>query len=137
MSSAINSERLPNVNTINVGTQAASINLPGMSFRKHSRIKEVRYIDQAGLAADNTNFLQISLQDGASNVVASLDTRAAHDGALTALVSKVMALAAPVGDTVNQPEADVVAGTDLKIVVTKNGTGVPTLGQLQIEWYPL
>jgi hypothetical protein len=138
MSSVMNSERMPNIATINVGTQAASITLPGLYFRKRSRIKEVKYIDQAGLAADNTNFLQLSLQDASSVVYAALDTRAANQGALTANVAKVMPLTTDVGDTVgSQPEADVAAATTLKLVVTKNGTGVPTLGVLQIEWYPL
>lgn len=136
MSSAMNSERMPNITTINVGTQAASISLPAMAFRKKARIKEVRYIDQAGVAADNTNYLQLSLQAGAT-VIATLDTRSAHDGALTALVSKIMALASSSSDSASQPEFEIAAGTDLKIVVTKNGTGVPTLGQLQIEHYPL
>jgi hypothetical protein len=136
MSSVVNSERMPNVTTVQVGTQAATITLPSMNFRKKSRIKEVRYTDQAGLAADNTNFLQLSLQQGDGTVIAALDTRAANNGALTANTSKALTLTNNAGST-SQPENEVAAGTDTKLVVTKNGTGVPTLGQLYIEWYPL
>lgn len=136
MSMTLN-ERNPNIVEVGIGTQAASITLPGIYFRKHSRIKEVRYIDQAGIVADNTNFLQLSLQDLSAVPYATLDTRAAHDGALVAMTPKVMQLSSPVGDIANQPEADVPAGTALQIVVTKNGTAVPTLGRLQIEYYPL
>lgn len=138
--SVTNSERLPNIVSIVVGTQAATITLPAMYARKRLRIKEVRYIDQLGVAADNTNYLQLSLQDGAGNVYASLDTRAANNGALTANTSKKCTLGGSgvtvLGDSTN-PEVDVAAGTDLLLVVTKNGTGVPTKGILQVECYPL
>lgn len=136
MSMTLN-ERNPNLDEVQIGTQGATITLPGKYFRKHSRIKNVWYIDQAGVPADNVNFLQISLQTLAAVAVATLDTRAANQGALTAMTPKLMPLSSPVGDVANQPEADVLAGTTLQVVVTKNGTGVPTLGKLQIEWYPL
>jgi hypothetical protein len=142
MSMTLN-ERNPNIVEILIGTQAATISLPGIYFRKHSRIKAVHYIDQAGIAADNTNFLQLSLQDASAVQYATLDTRAAHDGANTALVPQAMDLVgpdltidAPATPTAQQ-EVDVPAGTALRVVVTKNGTGVPTLGRMQIEYYPL
>lgn len=137
MSATLN-ERNPNLDEVYIGTQGATITLQAKLFRKHSRIKNVWYVDQAGIAADNTNFLQVSLQDiSGSPVYAALDTRAAHDGAVTANVPIKMTLSNPVGDVANQPEADVPAGSNLVAVITKNGTGVPTLAKLLIEWYPL
>lgn len=141
MSMTLN-ERNPNIVEIGIGTQSATISLPGVYFRKRSRIKAVHYIDQAGIAADNTNFLQLSLQDASANVYATLDTRAAHDGAVTALVPIALELPNPdltidaPATPVAQQETDVPAGTALRLVVTKNGTGVPTLARLQIEYYP-
>lgn len=125
--SAQDNGRAPVIVPILIGTQAATITLPGPLVRKRSRIKQIVYVDQAGVAADNTNFLQLSLQIGAT-VLATLDTRAANDGALTALVGKALS---------QTGEIDVPALSQLKVVVTKNGTGVPTLGQLYVEMYPL
>ena len=123
--SGLNSELVPNIVPITVGTQAATITLTAPIVRKHSKIIAATYVDQAGLAADNTNFLQLSLQIGAV-VLATLDTRAANQGALTALVGTALAIA----------QADIPAGSQLKLVVTKNGTGVPTLGHIYLEMFP-
>lgn len=136
--SASRSDLMPNITAINVGSQAASKVLPGMLFKRKSKIKSVSYIDQTGLAADNTNFLQIQLQDLSGNVVGSLDTRAANQGALVAMTPSDLVLAAA-GTAVldGHGELLIAAGSALQISVIKNGTGVPTLGQLQIEWYPV
>ena len=138
--SAPMSERWPNVSMVVVGTQASTITLPALYGRKKMRIKEVRYADQAGITADNTNYLQLSLQDGSGNVYASLDTRAGHDGALTANAFKLLTLGGSgvsvLGDSTN-PEVEAAAATGLVLVVTKNGTAAPTLGMLSVEWYPL
>lgn len=140
MSMTLN-ERNPNIAEIGIGTQAATITLTGIYFRKRARIKNIHYLDQAGIAADNTNFLQISVQDAAANVYATLDTRAAHDGANTAFVPQALEMPNPdltidaAATPVGQQETDVPAGTTLRVVITKNGTGVPTLGRLQIEYY--
>jgi hypothetical protein len=136
-----NSERMPNITIIPIGTLGATASVPGMYFRKKSRIKHVHYIDQAGIAADNTNFLQVVLEDLAGVDYYTLDTRAANQGAVTALTPKELIQATAtnpqVGDATNDPEGEVAAGTSLKVTCTKNGTGVPTLGALQVEWYPL
>lgn len=137
---SFSNERNPQVDEVYVGSQAATITLPAKYFRKHSRLKNVRYVDQAGLTADNTNFLQLSLQDVSGNVIATYDSRAANQGALTAMVSKALVFSNANGyPTIdaNNLEVDLPALTELQLVVTKNGTGVPTLGRLYLEWYPL
>jgi hypothetical protein len=109
-------------------------------------------IDQAGVAASNSNYLTITLQDSAAtpNVYASLDTRAANQGALTAQVAALMtlggdtvlgptsgAVATPViGDSTN-PEVDIAAGANLEISVVAGGTVTSTKMLLQLEFYPL
>ena len=137
MGSVINSERLPNIAHVGIGTQNATITLPALYVRKHSRIKEIRIADQLGIAADNTNYMTFVLQDASATSYASYDTRAAHEGALVANVSKKMTLTSPVGDTTNQPEVDVPAGTELSLVVTAHATVTTTLARVQIEMYPL
>jgi hypothetical protein len=111
-----------------IGTQAASIELPGIYVQKKSIIKSVALINQAALAADNTNFLTIQLLDAPSgNVLAEIDTKAANEGALSKNVAKVA------------PETDiaVAAGSSLAINVVKNGTGVPTLASLHLNLFAL
>lgn len=142
MSMTLN-ERNPNILEIYVGTQNATISLPGVHIRKHSRIKAVHFIDQAGIAASNSNYIQLSLQDASAVQYATLDTRAAHDGAVTALVPIAMDLVGPdltidsPSTPVAQQEVDVPAGTDLRLVVTATGTVTTTLAKVQIEYYPL
>lgn len=133
-----NAERMPFVTALVIGTQAATKTLPGAYFRKKTRIKNVHVIDQAGVAADNTNFLQVSLQDLSGNVYASYDTRAANQGALTAMTpGACLKNTTYTHNGLTTGELEVPAGTTLQIVVTKNGTGVPTLATLQVEGYSL
>ena len=134
MSSVVNSERLPNVVLIPIGTQAATITLPGMYLRKKSRIKAVHLLNNAAITADNTNYLQLSLQNLAGLEYATLDTRAANDGAVVARTPKALT---QVSAQQNRGELEAPADESLQVVVTKNGTAVPTLATLQVEYYPL
>ncbi len=110
-----------------IGTQAATASVPGMYFAQKSRIKALSLIDGAGVVADNTNFLQVSVQTLAAVVLAAHDTRAAHEGALTALTPKALVISgSALLASDNSGELEIPAGTTIKIVATKNGTGVPT-----------
>lgn len=138
MGSAVNPERMPYIASAYVGTLAATGTANGPYFRKKTRIKNIMLTDQAGIAADNTNFLTVSVQTLAGTVVATYDTRAANQGALTALTAALMIIAASTllaAD--NSGEIEIPAGTQLKVVCTKNGTGVPTLANVQFEAYSL
>jgi len=118
-----------------VGTQSATITLPLGNLPKNFIVRAASYMDQAGISADNTNFLQLSLKTG-TTVIATLDTRAAHEGAVTANTSKTMTLDAGVvtGDVTNGAAGEIPSG-DLTVVATKNGTGVPTLGVITLYGY--
>lgn len=138
---ATRSDLLPNISTLEIGTQAATIALPGIKFPRHSKIRSASYINQAALAADNVNFLQVQILDSTGAVIGQLDTRAANQGALVANVPKDLVLtpsaqcpASPHGELDVAPAG--APGDYVTLNVVKNGTGVPTLGQLQIEWYP-
>lgn len=152
MGSVVNSERMPNLLTIPIGTQASTITLPGAYFRKRCRLKEVRLIDQAGVAASNSNYLIVTLQDVSANpnVYASYETKAANQGALTALTPALMTLGGGsvlgstagavattvLGDSTN-PEVDIAAGASLEIAIVAGGTVTFTDAVMQLEFYPL
>ena len=136
MSMTLN-ERNPNISTIHIGTQlsSAAIVFPGIYFRKHSRIKAVHFIDTTGIVASSSNYLNLALQDNAATPVAYAagNTKVG----IAALTQLAVALSNPVGDTANNPEADVPAGTMLNLKLDGFGTALPTNGKVQVEWYPL
>ena len=136
--SSNNNERTSFAMEINVGTLAssASVVIPGIYFRKHSRIKNVWLADTTGVSKSSSNYLTVTLQDNAGSPVsyAAVATSAA---ALVAVTPLAMALTTPVGDTANQPEADVPAGTMLNVKVAGTGTAVTTNSKVIVEWYPL
>ncbi len=149
---AVNSERMPNIVVIPVGTQAANIIVPVALFRKRSRLKAAYLIDQAGVVADNTNYLTMTLQglEASPVVYGSWDTRAANQGALTANTAAQLTLGGGtvlgatsgaqagtvIGDSTN-PEVDVPAGNSMVFKIVKGGTVTTTAAVLQLEYYPL
>ncbi len=70
--SGINNERNPHVASIYLGSQAsgASVVVPGLYFRKRSRIKQVNIVDQAGVTLLSTDYFAFTLQDNGSTPVA-------------------------------------------------------------------
>lgn len=150
--SANNPERMPQIVSIPIGTQAASIVLPGAYFRKRSRLKAARIIDQAGVSASNSNYLTMTLESLAANptVYASHDSRSANQGALVANTPALMTLGGGtvlgaasgavagtvLGDSTN-PEVDVPAGESMVLRLAATGTVTSTKAVLQLELYPL
>jgi hypothetical protein len=134
-----NNERNPQIVVIPLGTQAASITLPGFFVRKRSRIKNVYLADQAGIAASGSNWIDVKLQDNSTPVVYAEGNTKAGIAALTQLP---IALAAGGGsgddvDSASQPETDVPAGTMLNVALTKTGTVTTTAAVLIVELYNL
>ncbi len=142
----------PQILTIPIGTQAADITLPGAYFRKRSRLKAVRLIDQTGVVADNTNYLIMTLESLAANptVYASYETKVANQGTLTANTPALMTLGGGtvlggtsgaaagtvLGDSTN-PEVDIPAGESMVFKIDANGTVTLTKAVVQLEFYPL
>lgn len=137
MSMTLN-ERNPNVVQLEIGTvvSAQTLTVPGIYFRKHSRIKNVYFVDQLGIAKSSSDYQTITLQDNAATPVpyAAVATSSAASVVNTQLA---MPLTTPVGDTANQPEADVPAGTMLNIALVGTGHAVLTKAKVIVEWYPL
>lgn len=128
--SAMDNGLNPQITLVPIGTQAATISLPGPKVERARKLKAVRYIDGASLATDDTNYLVIELKKG-STVLASLSTKTTTPGKLCnqALVALVAT-----GDMLGGTPIDLAAGDQLSVVATKNGTGVPTSGLLELEW---
>lgn len=133
---ANNNERTSFVIPVEVGSNvsASTIVRPGIYFRKHSRIKNVWFVDQAGIALNAGVHAVITLQDLSANPFAAVDTA---NSAAVANTPLPLIPTTPVGDTANQPEIDVPAGTMLNVKVVTASTAVTTLAKLLIEWYPL
>ena len=118
-----------------LGTRAATATVPALSLARNFILLAVSYLDGAGIAADNSNYLLLSLQKGAT-VVATLDTRAGAQGAVTALVAKTCVLdAGVIAGLVAAGVPNEIPAGDYKLVATKNGTGVPTDGVLMLHGY--
>lgn len=113
---------------IHLGTQAASVLLPGSVLSRRARIKQVSLVNGANVAASDTNYLQISLKNG-SNVIAELDTRAAHENGL-ALNTK---------EALNLVEAYLEQAKDavLTVDIVAGGTVTTTNAKLVVQLSPI
>ena len=142
-----NNERNPHVSIIPVGTistgagLSAGVVVPGLFFRKRSRIKNVYFANNGAISKDNANHMAVALQDNAGSPVAyaKADT---SDAAVVANRQYALTLQAGGGaglntDSATQQETDVPAGTMLNAKVTGLGTAAPTNGVVIVEWYPL
>jgi len=128
-------ERAPSVSVVHIGTRASTAGavLPGVYFRKHSRIKNVWFVDQAGQGLDTSNYVTLLLKDLAATAYATVTT-----SAVAAVANTPLALAYTNSDgDANSPEKDVPAGTMLNIDVAFGGTGHCVDACLLIEWYPV
>lgn len=125
---AKNNENNPQSVVVPLGSITADGSLPALYLPKKSKILSAHVIDTAGIAASDTDFVDIRLQNG-STVIAELDSRAAHENGLTALVAKAL----------NVVEADsvVAAGSSLKVVYNETGTVAMTTAVMVISFFPL
>lgn len=81
------------------------------------KLLSAKLVNGAAIGADNTNYVIAQVKVG-SDVLASLDTRAAGQGAVVSKVAKAMALTAE--------EQVVAAGAVLELDVNVQGTAVLT-----------
>jgi hypothetical protein len=125
---ALSNENSPQLVVVPMGSITADGSLPALYLPKKSFIKSVTIIDVTGIAASDTNYIQVSLQNG-SDVIAEMDSRAAHEGALTALVGLSLNMVAA--------EQEQAAGSSLKVVYNEEGTVAMTNAILVVELYPL
>jgi len=127
---SLSNENNPQLAVLALGSLTAdtSTKLPGMYFPKKTKIKSAHIINGAAIAADNSNYAQVSLYNG-SDVVAELDTRAAHENGLAENVAKAL--------NVVDAESVLDAGTTLLVDYQETGTMALTSAVLVVEHYPL
>lgn len=126
---ALNNENNPSIMVVSLGSVTTDETaLPVAHLLKKSKIKSVRIVNGAAIEASDTNYVELALRKGTTEI-ATYDSRAAGQGALVALVSKPMVMVA--GQEIQ------VAGSDLNFLYEESGTIGMTNAQLVIEHFPL
>lgn len=117
--------------SVALGSPSTDVVLPGLVFPHKVKITGVKLLDGVGIAADNSNYVILELLNGAT-IVAECDTRAAHEGAVTANTAYPL--------NIVTAEAIQDAGAVLKVNYneTDAGTNVAlTNAVLQVEYVQL
>lgn len=125
---SLNNENNAHLVVVPLGSITANGSLPALYLPKKSVIKSAAIINVATIAASDTDYCQVSLQNG-SDVIAEIDTRAAHENGLTALTAKALNMVAA--------EQEQAAGSSLKVVYVEAGTFALTSAVLVLEVYSL
>lgn len=113
-----------------VGTVSTAGDYPLCHLPAKFVLEGVKLLDQAGIAADNTNYVTLTVKTG-STAIASLDTREANQGAVTANTGKDFALNA----SYDGAEAEPLAAGDYKLTYAEGGTGTLTGAQVVLYGY--
>lgn len=123
---SLSNENNPSVAVIHLGSPSADAVIPGVVCPANMKIKSVYLVNGDDIAASDTDFVQLSLKNG-SDVVAELDSRAAHENGISADTAEALNLVAAqaepeAGDLlmVNYDETDTgtnVALTDAKLCI--------------------
>jgi hypothetical protein len=101
--------------------------VPALYLPKKSKIVSVHLLDGAGIVANDSNYVQLSLKKG-STVVAEMDSRAAHEGTITANTAKAL--------NVVSGQEEQVAATNLSLLYNETGTVALTNAVLVITYFP-
>lgn len=124
----LNNENNPIIVMIPVGTQGTdNVQLPGFCPSKKGKVLSVKLINNAVVAASDTDYVQVSLKKVGGNVVAEMDSRAAHEGALAKNEAKSLNVVAG--------EAEISANQNLEVDYQEAGTVTLTNAVLQVEYY--
>lgn len=124
---ALSNENNPRMLIVDIGdvTAGAALSLPAMHSLDPDKIKSVTLMNNAALAGDDTNNVQVVLQHVGGNAIATYLNDVASGG-----------LAQRVGKAMPLSSADLAIPTagDLEIVVSHNGTGgALSRAKMQIE----
>lgn len=138
MSSAYNSQNVPVVIPVSLGSLTADGTVHAVKVPQKFVVTAFKLVNGANIAASNTDYALVQLKAG-STVLAQYDTRAAGQGALVANVAGVGALTGAVATPGFKDPAVVVAkNTDLTVVYDETDSGAAialTLGKAYIEGY--
>ncbi len=115
--SAQSNERNPLVLSHKVGAVSADEQKIAVCVPYKCKLLSAKLVNGAAIAADNTDYVICQVKVG-STVLASVDTRAAGQGAVTSKVAKELALTAD--------EQSLVAGSVVELSVNVEGAAVLT-----------
>jgi hypothetical protein len=124
---AMNKELVPVSISCYIGTLSTAGDYPLAYFPKNFVLTGAKLLDQNGVATGDTNYVTLSIKNGATTLM-DYDSRAAHEGAATANVGKAFAAVATA-------PIDVAAGSSLKMTYAEGGTGTLTLAQVVLEGF--
>jgi hypothetical protein len=123
----MNNENNPQVVSINLGSLTTdNTQVPAIYIPKKSKFLGAWIMDRSGISASDSNYIELTLKYGTTSL-ATLDSRSAHEGALTANTAKAMTVV----------EDDIPAESNLILDYQETGTVAMTDAQLVIEFYPL
>jgi hypothetical protein len=130
---AQNNELVRCMTILPIGTLAATSTLPGMKIPASMSLRNAWLMNQVTLAADDTNYFTLALKQGATTIATYSTKLTGGQGTLTAntpaaLINAATGLAFTSSDQLKLAATD----GDLTVLVTKFGTGVPTLASLQL-----
>lgn len=123
---AANNQNNPVVLPMYLGTVSTAGDYPLCYLPKKFVLLGAKLLDKAGITADNTNYVTLTLKNG-TTALGSLDTRAANQGAVTAVVAKSFSMTAA--------EQELASGSSLKLTYAEGGSGTLTLAQVQLYGY--
>jgi hypothetical protein len=126
-----NNERNPQVAPIYVGSQAsgAAATVPGIYFRKRSRIKNVYLVDQLGFTGTTADYFTLTLQDNATTPVSYAS--GAVKAALAALTQTSLALASGGGTAFDAAPAS--GQTDYSNTLSSGGEDEDQVGGFETD----
>lgn len=127
----MNNQNNPQVITSYIGTLSTAGVYPLVFLPRNFVVTGIKLLDQAGIAASDTDYVTLTVKK-ASTSLATLDTRAANNGAVTANTAKAFTIASGLSGTT--PVANMVEG-DLTLTYAEGGTGTLTLAKVQVEGY--
>jgi len=126
--SAQQNSRNPHSVVIDLGSISADDVLAAFRTSRKIEIKGVYLANSADLAASDTNYVILSLKNG-SDIIAEIDTRAAHENGLADGVFKALNLVAA--------QAVQEKGQSLTVDYDEEGTVAMTAAKLQIDYVVL
>ncbi len=125
---SISNENSPHVVAVYLGGITSALVVPALHLPKKSYIKSIKLMNGADIGADNSNYITLTIKKGSTSV-ATLDSRAANQGAVTANVAKAFGIVS------GQETQDALS--DLTLTYAETGTEALLNAQLMIEYYPL
>lgn len=127
---SLSNQNNPCVLVAHIGTISDAGDFPVVYLPKKFVLLGAYLLNQADIAASDTNYITLTLKQGSTSL-ATLDTRAANNGAVTANTAKAFTLAAAYDGAEQEP----LPAGDVKMTYAEGGSGTTTKAQVQLYGY--